>query len=111
LVNRELLAQLRDLPSDVRFDVSITQVVKHIADPTGERPALLPRKASRRHRRRAYPQPGSHERRLGIIRHCVFVDRDAARTGENGERQLSARSGRWQATVTGHKLKVTKNSE
>jgi hypothetical protein len=48
-------------------------VIKHITDPNGECTALLRHKASRGHRR-AYPQPGSHERRLGIIRRSVFVD-------------------------------------
>jgi hypothetical protein len=64
---------VRGLPSDLRFDVSITQVIKHITDPNGERTELLRHKASRGHRR-ASPQSGSHERRLGIIRRSVFVD-------------------------------------
>jgi hypothetical protein len=65
-------AELRGLPTDLRFDVSITQVIKHITDPNGECTALLRHKASRGHRR-AYPQPGS-----GIIRRSVFVDSHTA---------------------------------
>src|SRR5690606_38162120 len=75
-IHRELPALLRDGFAHARQHRLVPGRVEHVADPAGQRHAIVFLVAARSHRRGADAQAGGDEGLLRVVRHRILVDRD-----------------------------------